>query len=123
MCCSGGPRHTFDKAQSLVVLGADGKPDLEIPLPCPDLPEVVLRSIAGINVSMNAGYVHSMRASPMAGHTPFCPFMMGPWLMTPACSLFMVIALHQSTSPLQAHESVSKQEATAVWEEERRVSK
>ncbi|GIM06941.1 hypothetical protein Vretimale_11173 [Volvox reticuliferus] len=42
------PTYRLDKQQSLVVMGQGGVERLEIPLPCPDLPERVLQSIDGV---------------------------------------------------------------------------
>jgi len=42
--------YTLDKTASLVVLQGAGQPRLEVPLPCPDLPELVLTVITAIQV-------------------------------------------------------------------------
>ncbi|GIL53163.1 hypothetical protein Vafri_8845 [Volvox africanus] len=42
------PTYRMDKQQSLVVMEQGGAERLEIPLPCPDLPERVLQSIDGV---------------------------------------------------------------------------
>ncbi|EFJ49271.1 hypothetical protein VOLCADRAFT_90020 [Volvox carteri f. nagariensis] len=42
------PTFRLDKRQSLVVMAQGGKERLEVPLPCPDLPERVLQSIDGV---------------------------------------------------------------------------
>ncbi len=49
LALGGAPRVQLDKKQSLVVMG-DAGPLATIPLPCPDLPERVLQSIAAIAV-------------------------------------------------------------------------
>lgn len=42
--------YTLDKTASLVVLQGAGQPRLVVPLPCPDLPELVLNVITAIQV-------------------------------------------------------------------------
>jgi hypothetical protein len=42
--------YILDKSASLVVLQGPGQPRLEVPLPCPDLPELVINVITGIQV-------------------------------------------------------------------------
>ena len=47
--------YTLDKTASLVVLQGAGQPRLEVPLPCPDLPELVLNVVTAIQVSTERG--------------------------------------------------------------------
>jgi hypothetical protein len=42
--------YTLDKSATLVVLQGLGQPRLQVPLPCPDLPELVLNVITAIQV-------------------------------------------------------------------------
>jgi ubiquitin carboxyl-terminal hydrolase 5/13 len=42
--------YTLDKAAGLVVVQGGGQPRLRVPLPCPELPELVLNVITAIQV-------------------------------------------------------------------------
>jgi hypothetical protein len=103
------PSYSLDKAASLVVLQGPETQPLVVPLPCPDLPELVLNVVTAIQVC----WLMCQSAS---------------WLCR-LCGVVWCAQLHPRTPPtlaciaLQAHEGASKQEAVAAWEEERRVSK
>lgn len=96
--------YSLDKAQALVVL-PEG---LRIPLPCPQLPELLLQSLTAIAVSASVLFSHQ---SVCSCHTQDV----------------MKFLVHLASSPQhtshQAHDSASRQEQVAVWQEERRVSR
>jgi hypothetical protein len=60
--------YTLDKSATLVVIQGLGQPRLQVPLPCPDLPELVLNVITAIQVGTHIVFgTHTA----FLGHTMF----------------------------------------------------
>jgi hypothetical protein len=68
--------YTLDKSATLVALQGLGQPRLQVPLPCPDLPELVLNVITAIQVGarpqrQGGAALHSMVRTAVHPTIPF----------------------------------------------------